>query len=171
MCGWENGVEERNGGFFRRYGGYVLIGIGVLLALLLWLWWFVQPDGFDQKISFLRLAGTVLGGAALVGGLLINFWGQWINQKIQDENQKQQIENQGLSLQQLQNAQEQMALTRRGQITERFSRAIDQLGSAPGDPARRDLRPRKDRSRRSRLPLADHGDLDHLRPATRSSTL
>ena len=44
---------------------------------------------------------TALGGAALVGGLLINFWGQWINQKSQDDNQKRQLENQQLSLKQL----------------------------------------------------------------------
>jgi uncharacterized protein YjbI with pentapeptide repeats len=146
-CGWENGMEERSIGFFRGYGVYVLIGVGVLLALLLGLWWFVQPDGFDQKITFLRLAGTVLGGATLVGGLLVNFWGQWINQKIQDENQKHQIENQKLSLEQfrltqqsqeqnqqstlaqLENAQEELRLTRQGQMAERFTQAIDQLGS------------------------------------------
>jgi hypothetical protein len=43
-------MEERSGRFFRRYGVYVLIGVGVLSALLLWLWWFVEPDGFDQKL-------------------------------------------------------------------------------------------------------------------------
>jgi hypothetical protein len=54
------------------------------------LWWFVQPEGFEQKVAFVRLAGTVAGGAAVAGGLLVNFWGQWINQKTQDENQKHQ---------------------------------------------------------------------------------
>lgn len=126
-------MVNRNGGMLNKYGTRVLIGVVVLLLLLpllllSWLWSFVQPEGFEQRVDFIKLAATVVGGATLVGGLLLNFWGQWINQKTQDENQKRQIENQRISLGQLANAQEQLDLTRGGQITERFTKAFEHLG-------------------------------------------
>lgn len=126
--GQGNVMEERNGELLKKYGVPILISVVGILVLLLWLWSYLQPEGFKQRIAFIELAATVMGGAILIGGLLVNFWGQWINQKTQDENQKRQIDNQEISLRQLRNAQEQLDLTRRGQITERFTKAIEQLG-------------------------------------------
>jgi hypothetical protein len=122
-------MNERNGELIRKYGVGVLIGVVVLLVILLWLLWsFVQPEDFKQRIAFVELAATVVGGTTLVGGLLLNFWGQWINQRAQDENQKRQIANQEISLEQLENARKQLDLTQQEQITERFTRAIEHLG-------------------------------------------
>lgn len=114
-------MANRNGNLLRKYGVPVLIAVVVLILLLWLLWLFVQPKGFEQKVAFIQLASTVVGGATLVGGLLLNFWGQWINQNAQFKNQE-------ISLRQLANAKDQLDLTRKGQITERFTKAVEHLG-------------------------------------------
>lgn len=68
----------------------------ILLFAFFFLWRIVNPDTVENQISFIRTFGTIVGGAALLLGLLFT----------------------GLNLR----------VNREGQITERFTQAIDQLG-------------------------------------------
>jgi hypothetical protein len=67
-----------------------------------------------------------------------------------------------------------LQVNREGQITERFTRAIEQLGATHDDKSKNlelrlgDLRPRTDRQGVRRRSLVHHGGPDRLRPATRS---
>jgi hypothetical protein len=115
-------MNKRNDGW-----GWVIILGGVLMFIAIYvfasrLWVFVgEPAGFKDRIAFIQVAGPVGAGIALLGGLFLNFWGQWINHKNQVDNQRTQIENQKIS-------QTQLELTRREQITERFTKAVEQCG-------------------------------------------
>ncbi len=128
-------------GWYRQQGllPRVVIGAVAVLAVILvfyGLWTlllvFVKPHTVAQKTSFVQMVVGMIGGLTLIGGLLVNFWGQGKNQRAQNENQKAtlaqldlnrkaQNENQKATLAQLD-------LTRQGQITDRFTQAIDQLG-------------------------------------------
>jgi hypothetical protein len=99
----------------------VVLCIVVVLAAVLGLWtlWsmsqsFVNPNTVAQKTDFIQMVvGIVsgvtglIGGLVLVVGLLLNFRGQNQNQR---------------------NTLAQFELTRRGQVTEHFTKAIEQLG-------------------------------------------
>jgi hypothetical protein len=98
----------------------VLIVVVVLAAVLgFWTLWsmsqsFVNPNTVAQKTDFIQMVvGIVsgvtglIGGLVLVVGLLLNFRGQNQNQR---------------------NTLDQFELTRRGQVTEHFTKAIEQLG-------------------------------------------
>jgi len=123
-------MNERNDGG----GGRIILGGVVMLLFLisvfvLWLWSFVgEPPGFKDRIAFIQVAAPVGGGIALIGGLFLNFWGQWINHKNQVINHKNQVDNQRTQIENQRISQAQLDLTRREQITERFTKAIEQCG-------------------------------------------
>jgi hypothetical protein len=134
-------VRTREGRMVARIKGWyreqallprVVIGTVAVLAVILALYglWslslaFVKPHSVKERISFVQMVVGIIGGLTLIGGLLVNFWGQWKNQKATleqlDLTRKAQDENQKATLKQLD-------LTRQGQITDRFTQAIDQLG-------------------------------------------
>ncbi len=87
----------------RFLGGLVLLVV-LVVTLLVLLEWYIAPRGAEQKQALVVTLAQILGGAALLLGLYFTWRGQ-------------------------QNAQAQLELNRRGQITERFTQAIDQLGS------------------------------------------
>jgi len=88
----------------------------VLLVLLLWL--FVQPSTPTEKKDFVQAVGVLLAALAGLGGLYFT----WQGQKLTRDNTQQQLEQARKSQERTQR------LTERGQITERFTQAIDQLG-------------------------------------------
>jgi hypothetical protein len=93
------------------------------------LWLFVQPSTPTEKKDFVQAVGVLLAALAGLGGLYFT----WQGQKLTREGTKQQLHQAQQSTEdQLEQARESQALTQRlteqGQITDRFTRAIDQLG-------------------------------------------
>jgi uncharacterized protein YjbI with pentapeptide repeats len=108
--------------------------------LILFLWLFVQPSTPTEKKDFVQAVGVLLAALAGLGGLYLT----WQGQKLTRENTERQLQearkNTERQLQearkntsdQLEQARESQVqnqrLTEQGQITDRFTRAIDQLG-------------------------------------------
>jgi hypothetical protein len=107
--------------------GKALFWIAVAVVILAFLWFVPQFQGqyFSQGVpkkevpalvnEYRRTWAQILGGAALLLGIYFTWRGQQHAREAQEESQK--------------NTQEQLDLTRRGQMTERFTQAIEQLGS------------------------------------------
>jgi hypothetical protein len=87
-----------------RFLGLLVLVAVMVITLLALLNWYITPSSAEQKQALVVTVAQILGGAALLLGLYFTWRGQ-------------------------QNAQAQLELNRRGQITERFTQAIDQLGS------------------------------------------
>lgn len=89
----------------------------LLFAFFLWkvLSYYLNADSFAQKKDFVDLHAKILGSAALVISLLFTWWGIKNNQSTSEKTQL-------LTLQSLQNAE-------RRQIEDRYSKALEQLGS------------------------------------------
>ena len=66
-----------------------------------------------------------MAGVAGAIGIFFTWRGQRLTQQAQEESQRNVRE-------QLEQSRNELEITRRGQITERFTRAIDQLGSGQG---------------------------------------
>ena len=86
-----------------------LVGIVLYILLFFVLWWFIRPDlggagGATQKRNFAQLMAQIAGGLALLFGLYFTWLRVEISQKTLETQQDQQV-------------------------TERFTRAIDQLGA------------------------------------------
>jgi len=99
-------------------GGIVLFG----LVLGLILDWYIDPQSSTQKKDLVQALGLITAGVAGAVGIFFTWRGQRLAREAQEQNQQS-------TQAQLENAQEELRLTRQGQITERFTRAIDQLGS------------------------------------------
>lgn len=89
--------------------GRLIIGIvlGIML-IVMGLWWFIEPSTATEKKDFVQAVGILLAGLGGIVGLYFT----WKNLE-----------------QTRMNTQKTLELTEQGQITERFTRAIDQLGS------------------------------------------
>jgi len=99
-------------------GGIALFG----LVLGLILDWYIDPQTSTQKKDLVQALGLITAGVAGAVGIFFTWRGQRLSREAQEQNQK-------TTQAQLENAQEELRLTRQGQITERFTRAIDQLGN------------------------------------------
>jgi Pentapeptide repeats (8 copies) len=96
-----------------RLIGFSISG-AIVLVVLLWVW--VNPSDPTEKKDFIQAVGMLLAALAGLGGLYFT-----------RENTEKQ-------LRQARKSQEQtQRLTERGQITDRFTRAIDQLGKTDGE--------------------------------------
>jgi hypothetical protein len=94
----------------RRWWVALALPAATLLILLLWL--YVRPDTTTDKKDFVQAVGVLIAGLAGFVGLYFT----WTN------------------LDQTRRATERtLELTEQGQITERFTRAIDQLGAGEGE--------------------------------------
>lgn len=98
----------------RVLGGLALFAVLVIVLLAL-LDSYIAPSGADQKKDVIATLAQILAGTALLSGLYFTWRAQQLTQRGQEENQR--------------NTQEQLRLIREGQITERFTKAIDQLGN------------------------------------------
>jgi hypothetical protein len=92
----------------RRLIGLAIAG-AILLVVFLWVW--VHPTDPTEKKDFIQAVGVLLAALAALGGLYFT-----------RTSTKDQLEQARKSQEQTQR------LTEQGQITDRFTRAIDQLG-------------------------------------------
>jgi uncharacterized protein YjbI with pentapeptide repeats len=129
---------------FALVGGAAYLLFGVLLALLLDQ--YIKPSDSSEKKDLVQALALIMAGVAGAIGIYFTWRGQWQTREDQEKNQnntqeqlrnaqkqlelaqRSQEENQKATHAQLDNAQKQLRLTQEGQITERFTRAIDQLG-------------------------------------------
>jgi uncharacterized protein YjbI with pentapeptide repeats len=114
-----------------RLIGFAIAG-AILVVLILWVW--VKPSDPTEKKDFIQAVGVLLAALAGLGGLY--FTSQNLKQTRQDtEKQLQQARDSTEDqLQQARESQEQnQRLTEQGQITDRFTRAIEQLGATHAD--------------------------------------
>jgi hypothetical protein len=98
-----------------RVLGVLALFAVVVTLLLVFLNWYIAPIEPGDKKDLILALGQILAGTALLAGLYFTWRGQGLTQKGQEATQR--------------NTQRQLQLTEQGQITERFTRAIDQLGA------------------------------------------
>jgi uncharacterized protein YjbI with pentapeptide repeats len=102
-------------------------GLALYFLLGLFLWWllqrYVDPSAIKDpskeataKKDLLQALGLIMAGVAGAIGIYFTWRGQRITRKGLEDTQKA--------------TEEQLRLSREGQITERFTRAIDQLGES-----------------------------------------
>jgi hypothetical protein len=129
--------------WFKENWFHVLLFIGGLalyFLLGLFLWWifqaYVDPSAIQDpskeataKKDLLQALGFIMAGVAGAIGIYFTWRGQRITKNNLQLTQHAQEQNQRNTLAQLKNAQKELDITHRGQITERFTRAIDQLGN------------------------------------------
>ncbi len=92
----------------------IVVGLVLSIGIPAWLFlnWYIQPTKIEGRKETISLLLQTLGGVAFVlGG-----WFTW-----------QQLIN---SREELKNSRDALIITQQGQITERFTRAIDQLGKS-----------------------------------------
>src|SRR3712207_4857388 len=89
----------------------VVIGGGLWALSEAWL----GPSTPKEKKEFVQAIGVLLAGFVGVIGLLLTWRNQRLTQRSLEDTRR--------------NTQEQIRLTEQGQLTERFTRAIDQLGA------------------------------------------
>jgi hypothetical protein len=106
----------------RRDHGQALAVVGGITLYILFgllLWWgldrYIQPTNSTEKKDLMQALGLLMAGIA--GGVGVYF--TWRNQRVTQESSESTRES----------AEENLRLTREGQLIERFTRAIDQLGS------------------------------------------
>lgn len=136
----ESGTQRERAGFKQRIKSlgfqalpfavglvlYILLGILLWLALDL----YIKPgDDSTKKKDLIQALSLIMAGVAGVIGIYFTWRGQRLSQRAQEENQRNTQAQLRNAQEQLRNAQEELSLTREGQITERFTRAIDQLGN------------------------------------------
>jgi uncharacterized protein YjbI with pentapeptide repeats len=111
-------VEDPGREAKRTFRDNILRGLRILaiavavLIVIVGLWAFVRPTDPTEKKDFLQAVGVFLAGLVGLGGLYFT----WRNL---DQTRRA--------------TQRTLELTERGQITERFTRAIDQLGATDED--------------------------------------
>ena len=100
-----------------RYQVLLFVG-GIVLFVLVGGWildWYIEPRTSGQKKDLVQALGLLTAGVAGAVGIFFTWRGQRITQEsLQDTRE---------------NSEENLRLAREGQITERFTRAIDQLGA------------------------------------------
>src|SRR5215217_7240664 len=105
------------------------ISFGILLVIFLiaGLYLFVGPTTPTQKKDFVQAVGVLVAGIAGVVGLFFT----WRNLRLTRENTDRQLQvaREGQERTQ-ETTRETLRITEQGQITERFTRAIDQLGES-----------------------------------------
>jgi uncharacterized protein YjbI with pentapeptide repeats len=104
--------------------GFAIAG-AILLVVFLWVW--VNPSDPTEKKDFIQAVGVLLAALAGLGGL-------YFTRASTKDPLEQARENTEKQLRQARKSQEQtQKLTEQGQITDRFTRAIDQLGATDDD--------------------------------------
>jgi hypothetical protein len=90
---------------------------GIALFVLVGGWildWYIAPHTSAQKMDLIQALGLITAGVAGAVGIFFTWRGQRLTQESLEDTRK--------------NTQENLRVTREGQITDRFTRAIDQLG-------------------------------------------
>jgi hypothetical protein len=107
-----NSEERQNEKWYDRTRYQVLLFVGGIVFFVLvggWILdWYIEPRTSGQKKDLVQALGLLTAGVAGAVGIFFTWRGQRITQESLQEN---------------------LRLAREGQITERFTRAIDQLGA------------------------------------------
>jgi uncharacterized protein YjbI with pentapeptide repeats len=115
-----------------------ILGLYLLLGRFLFgfLEGYVEPSAIQDRSKeatarkdLVQALGFLMVGVAGAVGIFFTWRGQRLAQQELTHTRQSHEQNQKATQAQLQNAQEELRLTRQGQITERFTRAIDQLGN------------------------------------------
>lgn len=107
-----------------RYQVLLFAG-GIALFVLVGGWildWYINPQTSGQKKDLVQALGLITAGVAGAVGIFFTWRGQRLAREAQEANQEN-------TLAQLEHTRNELDITRRGQITERFTQAIEQLGS------------------------------------------
>jgi len=109
-----------------RLGLAIPFGILLIVFLIAGLYSFIGPTTTAQKKDFVQAVGVLVAGIAGVVGLFFT----WRNLRLTRENTDRQLQVAREGLEQTQEStRETLRITERGQITDRFTRAIEQLGA------------------------------------------
>ncbi len=140
----ENAQQEQEKSWYERTRYQILLFAGGIalfgLVLGLILDWYIDPQTSTQKKDLVQALGLITAGVAGAVGIFFTWRGQRLAREAQENNQRNtqeqlrlarqsQTDNQKNTQAQLEQASKELDITRRGQITERFTQAIDQLGS------------------------------------------
>jgi hypothetical protein len=128
----------------------LLFAGGVALFILVGGWildWYINPRTSGQKKDLVQALGLITAGVAGALGIYMTWRGQRHARDTQEENQRNtlaQLENAREQLElarrsqedsqrntqaQLEQSRNELAVSREGQITERFTKAIEQIGA------------------------------------------
>ena len=125
-------AREKEKEYVRNVRLALAIPFGILLviffiAVITGLYSFVGPTTPSEKKDFVQAVGVLVAGFAGVVGLFFT----WRNLRLTRENTDRQLQvaREGQERTQ-ETTQETLRITEQGQITERFTRAIDQLGAS-----------------------------------------
>ena len=113
----ERDEQKREAWYERTRYQVLLFVVGVaIFGLGLWavLDWYINPQTSTQKKDLVQALGLITAGVAGAVGIFFTWRGQRLTQQSLEDTRE--------------NTQENLQITREGQITERFTRAIDQLG-------------------------------------------
>jgi uncharacterized protein YjbI with pentapeptide repeats len=120
------GGEPQNEKWYERTRYQILLfASGIALFVLVGGWlldWYIEPKTSGQKKDLVQALGLITAGVAGAVGIYFTWRGQRLTRQAQEENQRNTLE-------QLEQSRNELDITRRGQITGRFTQAIDQLGS------------------------------------------
>jgi hypothetical protein len=145
------GGEPKNEKWYERTRYQILLFAGgIALFVLVGGWildWYIEPKTSGEKKDLVQALGLITAGVAGAIGIYFTWRGQRLAREAQEENQKNtlvQLENAQKQLRlarqsqennqkntqaQLKQSRDELAINREGQITDRFTRAIDQLGA------------------------------------------
>ena len=116
--------KEQEEGYERTWY-QVLLFVGGIAFFVLVVGWglnrYIDPQTSTQKKDLVQALGLITAGVAGAVGIFFTWRGQRLAREAQAHNQRN-------TLAQLRNAEEQLRLAAEGQVTERFTKAIDQLG-------------------------------------------
>jgi uncharacterized protein YjbI with pentapeptide repeats len=122
----ERDERQEQGKWYEKTRYQILLFAGGIALLILvggWILnWYIEPKTSGQKKDHVQALGLITAGVAVAIGIYFTWRGQSQAREAQDENQR-------TTQAQLENAQEGLRISQQGQITERFTRSIDQLGN------------------------------------------
>ena len=110
----------------------LLFALGIVIFILavgFILDWYIAPQTATQRKDLAQALGLITAGLAGAVGIFFTWRGQRLAREAQEENQTNTLE-------QLKQNRDELDINRRGQITERFTQAIDQLGKTNEDGTR-----------------------------------
>jgi len=106
----------------RQYRRWIVISGLCLGVLILLIWFYIHPSNNSERKDFIQLLTQIIGGMILLASLFFT----WRNLKITHE----------IASNNLRNAQETLRISQEGQITDRFTKAVEQMGKEDNLPAR-----------------------------------